>query len=232
MNKIILSLALCLTALSPTRAADDLTIADFLAMPGTTDKELAISLNNDQPYAAFQFDLVLPEGVTVTSFSATERLAQKTDVQMHQQPNGSYRFIAIPTDLTTNITGTSGTIITITVSVANNAALGTLTGYFHNIKLSNTSGEGPTYNEISFPINIYKRGDVNNDGDIDIADAVCIVNHVVGKPTPSFNDKAADVNDDGDIDIADAVRIVNFVVGKIDALARRYEVEWNLPEPE
>ena len=74
------------------------------------------------------------------------------------------------------------------------------------------------------------KGDVNGDGDVDIADAVCIVNHVVGKATPSFVAAAADVNGDGDVDIADAVRIVNLVVGKIDALARRRQT--SLPEPE
>lgn len=76
----------------------------------------------------------------------------------------------------------------------------------------------------------YVKGDVNGDNDVDIADAVCIVNYVVGKPTPAFNAKAADANSDGDIDIADAVHIVNYVVGKIPALAPRFE--WNLPEPE
>ena len=64
------------------------------------------------------------------------------------------------------------------------------------------------------------NGDVNGDGDVDIADAVCIVNHVVGKPNTTFNASAADVNGDGDIDIADAVRIVNLVVGKIQSLSR------------
>ena len=65
-------------------------------------------------------------------------------------------------------------------------------------------------------------GDSNEDSEVDIADAVNIVNYVVGKTTPAFNDKAADVNNDGVVDIADAVRIVNLVVGKIDALARQF----------
>ena len=74
------------------------------------------------------------------------------------------------------------------------------------------------------------KGDVNGDGDVDIADAVCIVNYVVGKPNTTFIEAAADANGDGDIDIADAVHIVNLVVGKISALAPRFE--WNIPEPE
>ena len=71
-------------------------------------------------------------------------------------------------------------------------------------------------------LNLFKdrvvKGDVNGDGSVDIADAICIVNHIVGKPTSVFVDAAADVNDDGAVDIADAVRIVNLIVGKIDVL--------------
>ena len=77
---------------------------------------------------------------------------------------------------------------------------------------------------------IQQKGDVNGDGDVDIADAVCIVNYVVGKPNTTFIEAAADANGDGDIDIADAVHIVNYVVGKISALAPRFERI--LPEPE
>ena len=73
-------------------------------------------------------------------------------------------------------------------------------------------------------------GDANGDGSVDIADAVCIVNHVVSKPNSTFVPAAADANGDGDIDIADAVHIVNYVVGKINALARQRQTA--LPEPE
>lgn len=74
------------------------------------------------------------------------------------------------------------------------------------------------------------KGDVNCDGDIDIADAVAVVNYVVGKPNATFVEAAADVDGDGEVDIADAVRIVNLVVGKISALAR--EFHFSLPEPQ
>ena len=91
---------------------------------------------------------------------------------------------------------------------------------------SNLSAEATITSQFSE----FKPGDVNGDGDVDIADAVCIVNHVVDKPNTAFIEAAADANGDGDIDIADAVHIVNLVVGKITALAPRFE--WNLPEPE
>jgi hypothetical protein len=77
----------------------------------------------------------------------------------------------------------------------------------------------------------YLTGDVNGDGDVDISDAVCIVNHVVGKETPKYSEAAADVNCDGTVDIADAVRVINLIVGKIAAFARQRN-SVTLPEPE
>ena len=74
------------------------------------------------------------------------------------------------------------------------------------------------------------KGDVNADRSVDIADAVCIVNRIVGKPNTTFIMPVADVNKDGDIDIADAVHIVNLIVGKISSLVPRNESA--LPEPE
>ncbi len=93
-----------------------------------------------------------------------------------------------------------------------------------NIAFVSQAVEGTPSEPLSLSVGIVLKGDVNGDGDVDIADAVVIVNHVVGKVTPSFFEAAADVNNDGDIDIADAVRIVNFVVGKIDAFSRNYDV--------
>lgn len=87
----------------------------------------------------------------------------------------------------------------------------------------------PGYFTYKAPVQI-KKGDVNDDGDVDIADAVCIVNHIVGKPNTTFVEAAADVNGDGDIDIADAVHIVNLVVGKITSLTPKFD--FTLPEPQ
>jgi len=105
----------------------------------------------------------------------------------------------------------------------------------HNLavgKYTFTAEAGTIENRFVLTVNApdCPKGDVNGDGDVDIADAVCIVNYVVDKPNTNFIEAAADANGDGDIDIADAVHIVNYVVGKISALAPRFERI--LPEPE
>lgn len=59
-------------------------------------------------------------------------------------------------------------------------------------------------------------GDVNNDGVITSADAVCIINYVVRKENAVFIEENADANSDGVITSADAVCIINQVVRKDD----------------
>ena len=140
----------------------------------------------------------------------------------YQEDSGVYSFAVLSLQ-SKELTGNDGAIWTLRLKVANNVANGDYAIKILNAKYSIASGSAKvtmpeTVNKLT--INQYKKGDVNNDGDVDIADAVCIVNHVVGIPTPSFVAQAADVNGDGDVDIADAVRIVNLVVGKIQSLSR------------
>ena len=68
-----------------------------------------------------------------------------------------------------------------------------------------------------------KRGDVNADSFVDLADAVCVVNHVVKKENPFFIQYVADVNGDGIVNIADAVSIVNIVVRK-EEMAQKNQI--------
>jgi len=54
-------------------------------------------------------------------------------------------------------------------------------------------------------------GDVNSDGDINVADAVYLINYIFkGGPAPKRTSEA-DVDCDGDINISDAVYIINYV---------------------
>ena len=111
---------------------------------------------------------------------------------------------------------------------------------FSDIHFATVSGESITDVEqttdpsVDLIVTEYAKGDANGDGDIDTADAVAIVNFVVGKPNTKWVESAADADGDNEIDTADAVHIVNFVVGKITSLSRDLDrsSEWNLPEPD
>jgi hypothetical protein len=66
-------------------------------------------------------------------------------------------------------------------------------------------GEGGTVNP----------GDVNNDGSIDIVDALLVAQYYVGLNPGNFDPGNADTNCDGSIDIVDALLIAQYYVGLI-----------------
>lgn len=59
-------------------------------------------------------------------------------------------------------------------------------------------------------------GDVNDDGIIDIVDALLVAQYYVGINPENFHAERADVNCDGGVDIIDALLIAQYYVGLID----------------
>ena len=56
------------------------------------------------------------------------------------------------------------------------------------------------------------KGDANGDGQVTLADAVAVVNYILGKPSPGFSVGGADMNNNKKVTISDAVAIVNYVL--------------------
>ena len=62
-------------------------------------------------------------------------------------------------------------------------------------------------------------GDVNDDGSVDIVDALLIAQHYVGLPIAGvFNEANADVDCSGAIDIVDALLVAQYYVGLLTDL--------------
>ena len=229
---------------------DDIDVTDIstysdaiYAKPSTSlkggDGTLTICMKNAQTTCGYSYELKLPEGVSLVKDTENDFLYELSSrhnghsaTVNYNETTGVYSFAVLSLQ-SKEIKDNDGTIWTLYLKVANDVPVGNYAVKIQNAKYSLTSGSGSvTLPEAISQLTIedFIKGDANGDGVIDIADAVCIVNHVVGKPTPAFVAKAADVNGDGDVDIADAVRIVNLVVGKISALAPKFG--FALPEPE
>ena len=58
-----------------------------------------------------------------------------------------------------------------------------------------------------------KKGDVNNDGEVNAADLVMLQSNLLGK-CPLTNSYNADVNCDGDIDVFDNVALRKLLISK------------------
>ena len=184
---------------------------------------LPIRLKNVQTTTAYSFDLLLPEFAKIATddrgnycYELSNRHNGHTATINYNASKGVYSFAVLSLE-SKEIRDNDGVVWNLKVKVADDVALGDYAIKIQNAKYALISGSAKvTMPETISKLTIadYIKGDVNSDGEVDIADAVCVVNSVVGKSTPVFNANAADVNADGDIDIADAVSIVNLVVGK------------------
>lgn len=154
MKRRMMMIATFMLAIYNTVLAEDkVTISDFSISAGET-KEVSITLANDVAYVAFQFDLYLPDGITVESFSADRnRLPESTTLSMAKQSDGSYRFISAAIG-GEPISGTSGGVVTLSVKAATTLTHGSKTGYFRHVKLSKADATGPTYDEMSYAVTV------------------------------------------------------------------------------
>ena len=188
-----------------TRAAaaanDKMTIRDLSISAGMT-KQLQVELTNEAAYTGFQFDLVLPEGIKMTSYSQTARIPEDMLVD-YNETEGVYRFIGGLGE--TAISGNSGSIINITVKADENLKGRNLTGYLRDVKLGLATGDGPTIEETPFKITDETSGDMNKNGKLDPADVKAIADLIM---TGEYNAKA-DVNGDNKVDAADIVIVTN-----------------------
>ncbi len=67
------------------------------------------------------------------------------------------------------------------------------------------------------PTEVFRRGEVNDDGNQDLTDAIVILTHLFLGGRQIFCLDAADVNDDGRVDIADPIRLLNYLFAGSEA---------------
>ncbi len=176
---------------------------------------LSIGLTNEESITAMQFELSLPDGVSVSSAGMTNR-NNGHSIDFAQLANGNYQFTVFSSSSKALI-GNEGAIINVTLNAASGMSLGDYTVRLTNIELTTLGAEAVypmDYASTLTLTNSIRLGDVNDDDKITITDAVGIVNHILGNASSNFHPEAADVNGDGGISITDAVKIVNIILNQ------------------
>ncbi len=154
MGKRILWIIVCLTAwVNGILAEDRIYVPNFSISAGET-KDVSVLMDNGAPYVAFQFDLYLPDGITLTGYEVNKnRVPESTEVSMAEQKNGSYRFIAAALSME-EIAGNSGGIITLKLTAKSNVSIGSKAGYLRNVKMPRADATGVTITEVPFTIKV------------------------------------------------------------------------------
>lgn len=153
MKKYILSITAMalgiLSAYSQTVSVEDVTIK-----AGETEV-VSINLNNSQTnIVSFQMDLTLPEGITINKAGCSlgSRITDADQgLTIGKQPDGSIRLTSTSFALTP-ISGTSGEIVQLSLTAANDAKGGTAS--LKNIILATSDSEKYTPINVSFIVNV------------------------------------------------------------------------------
>jgi hypothetical protein len=192
-------------------SSNSFAVADKTVNHGSTIT-IPIEMNNVDVIGAFQFDVVLPEGVTWSKCTLTNR---KDDhiLSAKKQATGNYRVTCLSMSDAT-FSGTSGAVANLELKVDEQLLAGIYKLNIKNIELTTENGDAvhPLDVNATLMVNDFILGDTNGDGSISITDAVMVISHVLGNDPEGFVSNAADMNDSGDITITDAVAIIKIVL--------------------
>ena len=180
---IFLIMAIVLSLMSAN--AQTVSIADVTLHSGET-KVVSINLENTQSnIVSFQMDLSLPEGITINK-AGCELGGRITDeaqeLVIGKQPNGSIRLTSTSLTLTP-IEGTSGEIIKLSLTAANDAKGGTAS--LSNIKLATSDSQRLTPEDSSFQIGVTYTLIYKVDGDIYKTDSIVYNSALTPIPEPT-----------------------------------------------
>ena len=178
-----------------------------------TQTVLAVELINENQISAIQCDITLPSIATMAQTGNNydvwldETRKSNNHAISTTYSSGKYRIvISSPTGKA--LKGNSGNVFYFRLNV-DTTTPGTYMVDLSNIVLSTTAGERIELDDISANlVTTYLSGDVNADGNVDVADYVQTCNKILDKnPSPFYND-AGDLDGDGTITVIDLVRIL------------------------
>jgi len=213
-----------------------LSMADTEGIVGgkTTIK---VDLRNEDVIGGVQFKVKLPTGMSINTNNnglkvlGTSRTSGLT-VGASYNGQGDYYQVLIY-GVGSSITGNSGTIVTLDVSISDALALGNYEVDIYDIAITDVQ------ERLTYPSNVKgtlqlispKSGDANRDGIINVADIISIANHILGSTPASFDANAANVNGDAVVNVADIIKLANMILSGNGASVKEFIFE-NGPDPE
>ena len=218
------------TVTAPSEADTDYsTIDNTIYLERTEGKTggqvtLSVKMKNTVEVQGFQFDLYLPEGVTVATDEEGFPMAQLSTVRTTKQktdyfdssfrPDGSLRVLCGSTKGYV-FDGEDGEVALITLNISSDMEEGDYPLILKEVSVSdlNSVSYNTAYLKSTLNLSSYTLGDVNGDGKINVSDFIAVANHILGRTTTTtFIVKAADVNFDNNINVSDFIGIANMIL--------------------
>ena len=202
---------------------DNTIYMDNVEVLSGTEAVLSVKMKNTVVAEGFEFNLYLPEGVTVVTDEdgfpdvtlsterTTSRKTNSFDAVLRE--DGSLRVLGASTNGSA-ISGNDGEVVQMKVAIADDMAEGDYTVCFKNIAISDENAESHTsaMTTSTIKVNTYIVGDANIDRKVDVADFTAVAHHLLNNTPQSFHQKAADANTDNRIDVGDLTAIAHLIL--------------------
>ena len=195
---------------------------------------LPVNMSNTESIKGVQFDLTLPNGVTVATdaydelaVSLTSRAHSSHSVSARQLSNGDYRIVVISMGAKT-FSDTEGNIMNITLNVAENVEMGDYVIKVSSIALNTADNVTISPADVTATLTVTntKPGDVNGDGSVNVTDVGMVIDHILENTPANFVKAAADVNGDGEVNVTDVGLVIDIILSDDEpAGARKLEEE-------
>lgn len=181
---------------------------------------LPIVMNNTETIIGMQFDLKLPEGVSVVTdedddymFTLTDRAASSHSVSADKMSDGSYRVL-VSSLQNSKFKGNEGAIIETALAIANDMAAGEYPVEITNVEMTTSQNVAirPDNFVSKLIIQDFMPGDANGDGTVSVTDVTMTISHILGQTPAGFNKDAVDINRDGSISVTDVTMIIDMIL--------------------
>ncbi len=220
---LLLSMALLLGAGSAW-ADDNVSVVRPLTIKAGQTQKVAVALENAKAYTAFQMDIKLPTGLTLSN----PKSLRTSDATFHNitagEVEGVTRVVALSykqendgSVLAGNgnlnfIDDNSPIILFFDITAADDYVDdGNIE--VKNVKFVSADGTTQSLADASSASGLI-LGDANGDKNVDTKDAIKLVEQYLGKNPSNFDKKAADITLDGTFDTKDAIQIITVYLGK------------------
>ena len=200
-----------------------LAFAETLKAAIGSEFRLPIEMNNVDPITGVQFDLYLPEGMTLSEDEYGDyliELSDRTTVRRHAvasrvMPDGALRVV-VSSQQNAAFEGNNGTLLTLVLFPKSTMEAGDHDVELKNIVLTDPDAKRYAAADMKSIITVsaYTMGDVNNDGYIDVADLAGVVRFILENADASLVFNAADMDGNGVVEINDYAALVNVILSQ------------------
>lgn len=184
---------------------------------------LPIEMDNTDAITGVQFDLYLPDGMTLSEDEYGDyniELSDRTTVRQHSvasrvMGDGALRVV-VSSQQNATFEGNSGTLLTLVLFPKSTIESGDHDVTLKNIILTDPQATRYAASDMKSTISVsnYTMGDVNNDGHIDVADLAGVVRFILENADASLVFNAADMDGNGVIEINDYAALVNVILNQ------------------